>query len=58
MLEKFTNCGGALDFFVQDADTNELFARENYSWHTLTLQTSDQLAVWIQFQIRVTETTI
>ena len=45
MLEKFTNCGGALDFFVYDADTNELFARENYSWHKLTLQTSDHLAL-------------
>ena len=58
MPENFTNCGGALDFFIEDAHINELFPRENYSRHKFTFQMSDHLPIWLQFQIRVEETTM
>ncbi len=50
MSGNFTNCGGALDFFIDDAHFNELFPRKNYSRHKFTFQMSDHLPIWIQMK--------
>ena len=44
----FTNCGGALDFFIDDAHIDELFPGKNYSRRKFTFQMSDHLPIWIQ----------
>ena len=46
--ENFTNNGGALDFFIDDASIDELFPGKNYSRTKFTFQMSDHLPIWIQ----------
>jgi endonuclease/exonuclease/phosphatase family metal-dependent hydrolase len=46
--DNFTNCGGALDFFIDDAHIDELFPGKNYSRRKFTFQMSDHLPIWIQ----------
>jgi endonuclease/exonuclease/phosphatase family metal-dependent hydrolase len=46
--DNFTNCGGALDFFIDDAHIDELFPGKNYSRQKFTFQMSDHLPIWIQ----------
>lgn len=46
--DNFTNCGGTLDFFIDDAHIDELFPDKNYSRQKFTFQMSDHLPVWIQ----------
>jgi endonuclease/exonuclease/phosphatase family metal-dependent hydrolase len=46
--DNFTNCGGTLDFFIDDAHIDELFPGKNYSRQKFTFQMSDHLPVWIQ----------
>jgi endonuclease/exonuclease/phosphatase family metal-dependent hydrolase len=46
--DNFTNCGGALDFFIDNAHIDELFPGKNYSRQKFTFQMSDHLPVWIQ----------
>lgn len=46
--DNFTNCGGALDFFIDNAHIEELFPGKNYSRQKFTFQMSDHLPVWIQ----------
>ena len=53
MPENFTNFGGALDFFADDAHINELFPGENYSRHKFTFQMSDHLPIWIQMKVDI-----
>ena len=48
--ENFTNCGGALDFFIDDAHIDELFPGKNYSRQKFTFQMSDHLPIWIQIK--------
>lgn len=50
MPENFTNCGGALDFFVDDAHIDQLFPGKNYSRQKFTFQMSDHLPIWIQIK--------
>jgi hypothetical protein len=44
----FTNCGGALDLFIDNAHIDELFPGKKYSWEKFTFQMSDHLPIWIQ----------
>lgn len=46
--DNFTNCGGALDFFIDDAHIDELFPGKNYNRQKFTFQMSDHLPIWIQ----------
>jgi endonuclease/exonuclease/phosphatase family metal-dependent hydrolase len=46
--ENFTDCGGTLDFFIDDAHIDELFPGKNYNRQKFTFQMSDHLPVWIQ----------
>lgn len=46
--DNFTDCGGALDFFIDDAHIDELFPGKNYTRQKFTFQMSDHLPVWIQ----------
>jgi endonuclease/exonuclease/phosphatase family metal-dependent hydrolase len=46
--DNFTNCGGTLDFFIDDAHIDELFPGKNYSRRKFTFQMSDHLPIWIQ----------
>ena len=46
--DNFTDCGGALDFFIDDAHIDELFPGNNYTRQKFTFQMSDHLPVWIQ----------
>ena len=46
--DNFTNCGGTLDFFIDDAHIDELFPGKNYSRQKFTFQMSDHLPIWIQ----------
>jgi hypothetical protein len=55
MLENFTNRDRVLDFFFKDADTNELFARENYSRHC---ERPITFPFGASFKFGVTETTM
>jgi hypothetical protein len=48
--ENFTNCGGALDFFIDEARINELFLGKNYSRHKFTFQMSCHFPIWIQMK--------
>ncbi len=48
MPENFTNKGGALDFYINDAGIEELFPGKNYSRTKFTFQMSDHLPIWIQ----------
>ncbi len=48
MPDNFTNNGGALDFFINNASINALFPGKNYSREKFTYQMSDHLPIWIQ----------
>ncbi len=48
--ENFTNHGGALDFFIDNAHIDELFPGKNYSRDKFTFQMSDHLPIWIQIK--------
>lgn len=48
--ENFTNHGGALDFFLDDAHIEELFPGKNYDRQRFTYQMSDHFPVWIQIR--------
>ncbi len=46
--ENFTNKGGALDFYIDDASIEALFPGKNYTREKFTYQMSDHLPIWIQ----------
>jgi hypothetical protein len=46
--ENFTNKGGALDFYIDDASIEALFPAQDYSREKFTYQMSDHLPIWIQ----------
>ncbi len=48
--ENFTNHGGALDFFIDNAHIDELFPGKNYTRDKFTFQMSDHLPIWIQIK--------
>lgn len=46
--ENFTNKGGALDFYIDDASIEALFPGKSYTREKFTFQMSDHLPIWIQ----------
>ena len=48
--ENFTNHGGALDFYIDDAHIEELFPGKNYTRQKFTYQMSYHLPIWIQIK--------
>lgn len=46
--ENFTNDGGTLDFYIDDAHIEELFPGKNYTRQKFTYQMSDHFPIWIQ----------
>jgi hypothetical protein len=46
--ENFSNKGGALDFYIDDASIEALFPGKDYSRTKFTYQMSDHLPIWIQ----------
>ncbi len=48
--ENFTNAGGALDFYIDDAHIEELFPGKNLTREKFTYQLSDHMPVWIQIK--------
>jgi hypothetical protein len=50
MKERFTNEGGALDFFISDARIKELFPSKNYTRQQFSYQLSDHFPVWAQIK--------
>ena len=46
--KRFSNSGGILDFFLDDAAIKELFPDEKYTEKQFTFQLSDHFPVWIQ----------
>ena len=48
MKERFTDNGGALDFFVNDAHIKKLFPKNKYTRQQFTYQMSDHFPVWAQ----------
>jgi len=48
--ENFTNDGGALDFYIDDAYIEELFPGKNYTRQKFTYQMSDHFPIWIQIK--------
>ncbi len=50
MKERFTNYGGALDFFKNEAGIEELFPGKHYSVEQFSFQISDHFPVWVQIK--------
>lgn len=48
--ENFTNDGGAVDFFIDDAHIEELFPGKGYTRTKFTYQMSYHFPVWIQIK--------
>ena len=46
--DNFTNDGGAVDFYLDDAHIDELFPGKGYTREKFTFQMSDHFPVWIQ----------
>jgi len=50
MKKRFTDAGGALDFFVSDKSIKEMFPKSKYTRQEFTFQLSDHLPVWTQIK--------
>jgi hypothetical protein len=50
MKKRFTDAGGALDFFVSDKSIKELFPKSKYTRQQFTYQLSDHFPVWTQIK--------
>ena len=50
LKERFTNEGGALDFFISDAKIKELFPSKDYTRQQFSFQISDHFPVWAQIK--------
>lgn len=48
LMKRFTNHGGILDFFGNDASIKELFSNKNYTHDKFTYQLSDHFPLWVQ----------
>ncbi len=46
--DNFTNDGGAVDFYLDDAHIEELFPGKSYTREKFTFQMSDHFPVWLQ----------
>jgi endonuclease/exonuclease/phosphatase family metal-dependent hydrolase len=50
MKSRFTNEGGAVDFFLSDKKIVELFPTQNYTREKFSFQLSDHFPVWVQIK--------
>ena len=50
LKDRFTNEGGALDFFISDAKIDELFPGKKYTRQKFSYQLSDHFPVWAQIK--------
>lgn len=50
MKKRFSNYGGAVDFYGSDADIEELFPGRNYTREKFSFQLSDHFPVWVQIK--------
>lgn len=50
LKKRFSNQGGALDFFGSDAGINKLFPDKNYTRDTFSFQLSDHFPLWVQIK--------
>lgn len=50
MKDRFTNDGGAIDFFISDAKIDELFPGKKYTREKFSYQLSDHFPVWAQIK--------
>jgi hypothetical protein len=48
LKKRFTNFGGALDFYISDAAIKELFPDSGYTRMQFTYQLSDHFPIWVQ----------
>lgn len=48
--KRFTNAGGTLDFYGNDARVKELFPTQNYTRDQFSFQISDHFPVWVQLK--------
>ena len=48
--ENFTNAGGVVDFFIDDAHIEELFPGKKYTREKFSFQISDHLPLWLQMR--------
>jgi hypothetical protein len=53
MKQRFTDAGGALDFFVDDKGIAELFPKKHYTLQQFTFQLSDHFPVWTQINVDI-----
>jgi endonuclease/exonuclease/phosphatase family metal-dependent hydrolase len=53
--ENFTNAGGVLDYYLDEAHIEELFPDSGYTKEKFTYQLSDHLPVWIQVKTDIEE---
>jgi hypothetical protein len=55
MKQRFTNEGGAVDFFISDARIKELFPSKAYTRQQFSFQLSDHFPVWVQIKTDIEE---
>jgi endonuclease/exonuclease/phosphatase family metal-dependent hydrolase len=55
LKDRFTNEGGALDFFISDARIKELFPSKDYTRLQFSYQLSDHFPVWAQIKTDIEE---
>ena len=48
MKERFSDLGGALDFFVDEQHIKELYPGKGYDAQAFSFQLSDHFPIWIQ----------
>jgi endonuclease/exonuclease/phosphatase family metal-dependent hydrolase len=53
MKKRFTDAGGALDFFVNDKGIAALFPSSHYTREQFTFQLSDHFPVWTQIDVDI-----
>jgi endonuclease/exonuclease/phosphatase family metal-dependent hydrolase len=53
MKQRFTNSGGALDFFVDDKGIDRLFPKKHYTREQFSFQLSDHFPVWTQIDVDI-----
>jgi hypothetical protein len=50
---RFSNRGGTLDFFGNDANIKALFPKQNFSREEFSFQLSDHFPVWVQINVDI-----
>jgi hypothetical protein len=53
MKKRFTDNGGALDFFVDDRGIDRLFPGKHYTREQFSFQLSDHFPVWTQIDVDI-----